>query len=114
MDYEQDDLFDQRAQDALAEGHEAAQAAEGAADDEWRKGAVYVIDKMAELGLVFTTDDVMDVLASSNLRTKDNRALGGVVRRAITSKAIVEVGVTRSRRRHGARIPVYQGAAHVS
>ena len=97
--------------DALMEANEAIQQVDEHADERWKAAAEAMVESRA-IGMAdFTTDDVMDDLATLPVSTHDGRALGPVMRRAIRSGQIVEVGMTRSRRRHGARIPIYRGAS---
>ena len=79
------------------------------ADHAWITEAEILMRYRASLGVDFTTDEVMEDLESSAVGTHDPRALGSVVRKLLREKVIVEVGMTRSRRRHAARIPVYCG-----
>lgn len=80
------------------------------ADQDWLAMADILLRQAARLGIDFTTDEVMEQLAASGVTTHEPRALGGVVRRLIRSGVIVQVGWTRSRRRHSSPIPVYCGA----
>lgn len=96
---------------AAQEAKQAIAAVDLNAADEWKRTAAYVVARFADDGRQFTTDDVMLELEQTSVRTHDARALGPVMQRAIRSGLIAEVGMTKSRRRHGARIPVYAGAA---
>lgn len=95
--------------DALAEADEAIARVEQHADEDWMMFARAALWKRAQSQTDFTTDDIMEDISLHNVTTHDARALGPVVRRALRSGTISEVGMTRSRRRHGARIPVYRG-----
>lgn len=81
-----------------------------AADPEWWAAATGILWDMCSGGADFTTDEVMEALEELGVATHDSRALGGVVRRFLNKGLMVEVGTTKSRRRHGARIPIYAGA----
>lgn len=95
--------------DAMAAADEAIKRVDDNADEGWKRAAERVVWEWSQSSSHFTTDDVMDSLEGLGVTTHDNRALGPVMRRMIRSKTIHEVGMTRSRRRHGARIPVYAG-----
>lgn len=95
--------------DALQQADEAIERVEKNADPEWMEAATRAVWERSRLGETFTTDEVMEDLESVNVSTHDARALGPVIRKAIKRGMITEVGMTRSRRRHGTRIPIYQG-----
>lgn len=95
--------------DAFAAADEAIKRVDENADEGWKRAAERSVWEWSQTGSHFTTDDVMDSLAALGVTTHDNRALGPVMRRMIRNNTIIEVGMTRSRRRHGARIPVYAG-----
>ena len=97
--------------DTMAAADEAIQRVDENADEGWKRAATQVVWDWSRTTSHFTTDDVMDSLDGLGVKTHDNRALGPVMRRMIRSNVITEVGMTRSRRRHGARIPVYAGAS---
>ena len=97
--------------EAFEEADNAIQRVDEHADNRWKAAAEAVVLSRAASEQPFTTDDVMDDLADLPVSTHDGRALGPVMRRAVRSNNIHEVGMTRSRRRHGARIPIYQGGA---
>lgn len=80
------------------------------ADSSWLDHAEAVIRHNARLGIDFTTDEVMEEMQRSPFITHEPRALGGVVRRLIREGVMVQVGFTKSRRRHSTPIPVYCGA----
>lgn len=79
------------------------------ADEEWKRTALFIFKHLSHSHEPFTTDEVMLELDKYGLSTHDARALGGVTRKALSNGWMSEVGMTKSRRRHGARIPVYQG-----
>lgn len=90
---------------------EAIKRGSKAADPAWVSAAHDVMWERCRAGREFTTDEVMESLEELGVETHDSRALGGVVRRFLNKGLIREVGTTKSRRRHGARIPVYVGAS---
>ena len=96
--------------DALAEADQAIQRVDDNASERWKSAAEAIVLSRAATQQPFTTDDVMEDLATLSVSTHDSRALGPVIRRAVRKNVLVEVGMTRSRRRHGARIPIYSGA----
>lgn len=95
--------------DALAAADAAIKQVDENADEGWKRAAERSVWEWSQTGSHFTTDDVMDSIDALGVKTHDNRALGPVMRRMIRSNVIEEVGMTRSRRRHGARIPIYAG-----
>lgn len=95
--------------DALAAADEAIRIVDANADEGWKRAATQIVWEFAQMRDGFTTDDVMEGLDDMGVVTHDNRALGPVMRRMIRSGIICEIGMTRSRRRHGARIPIYAG-----
>ena len=97
--------------EAIEEADKAIQQVDEHADERWKAAAEAVVFSRACSSEPFTTDDVMDDLAVLPVTTHDGRALGPVMRRAVRSNQIHEISMTRSRRRHGARIPVYQGSS---
>ena len=99
--------------DALAAADEAIQRVDENADEGWKRAAEQTVWEWSQSARPFTTDDVMESLEALGVTTHDNRALGPVMRRMIRSNTIHEIGMTRSRRRHGARIPIYAGKSFV-
>lgn len=97
--------------DALAAADEAIQRVDENADEGWKRAAARIVWELSQMPGGFTTDDVMEGLDDMGVVTHDNRALGPVMRRMIHKNVIHEIGMTRSRRRHGARIPVYAGGS---
>lgn len=95
--------------DALAAADEAIKRVDDNAEKAWKHAAAEIVWELSKIRSGFTTDDVMEDLDRSGIVTHDNRALGPVMRRMIRSGVIHEIGMTRSRRRHGARIPIYAG-----
>lgn len=95
--------------DAFAEADKAIKQVDENADEGWKRAATQVVWEFAQSSNAFTTDDVMEALEGLGVVTHDNRALGPVMRRMIRGRHIREIGMTRSRRRHGARIPIYAG-----
>lgn len=95
--------------DALAAADEAIKRVDENADEGWKRAATQIVWEFAQMPGGFTTDDVMEGLDGMGVVTHDNRALGPVMRRMIRGGHIQEIGMTRSRRRHGARIPIYAG-----
>ena len=93
---------DSQAQDAIKRGSRNA-------DPQWVQAATWVLNRLIASRAEFTTDEVMEGIDYVGATTHDARALGGVVQKALRSGRMVEVGMTKSRRRHGARIPVYRG-----
>lgn len=98
-------------EEAIAAADEAIARVDEHADIDWKATATEAVRVLSLAGSEFTTDDVMEHLERMGAHTHDNRALGPVIRRAVRSNEIREVGMTRSRRRHGARIPIYKGVA---
>ena len=82
-----------------------------AADPAWIDAAGEIMWERYRSGREFTTDEVMEALEELGVETHDSRALGGVVLRFLNKGLIHEVGTAKSRRRHGARIPVYVGTS---
>lgn len=97
--------------DALVAADEAIKRVDQNADEGWKRAAAQVVWEFAKMPGGFTTDDVMEALDGMGVVTHDNRALGPVIRRMTRKNVIHEIGMTRSRRRHGARIPVYAGVS---
>lgn len=97
--------------DALAAADEAIARVDANADEGWKRAASQAVWERSQGVYSFTTDDVMEDLDALGVVTHDNRALGPVMRRMLTTGVIREIGMTRSRRRHGARIPVYAGTS---
>lgn len=95
--------------DALAAADKAIKQVDENADEGWKRAASNIVWELSTMPEGFTTDDVMELLDNMGVVTHDNRALGPIMRRMIRSNVIREVAMTRSRRRHGARIPVYAG-----
>lgn len=100
--------------DALAAADEAIQRVDRNADEGWKMAATQAVWDRSRMSVPFTTDDIMDDLDNMGVVTHDNRALGPVIRRMINKNVITEISMTRSRRRHGARIPVYAGTRTVT
>ena len=100
--------------DALQAADEAIARVDRNANPDWKEEAARAIWKRSKSGETFTTDEIMEDLAAVGVETHDARALGPVMRRAIRKKIVTEVGMTRSRRRHGARIPVYSGVSDLA
>lgn len=97
--------------ETLAAADAAIQQVDENAEEGWKRAADEAVFLRANMPQPFTTDDIMDDLTDMGIITHDNRALGPVIRRAIRSNTITEIGMTRSRRRHGARIPIYAGTS---
>lgn len=95
--------------EALVAADEAIKRVDENADEGWKRAAAQAVWDRSRLAVSFTTDDVMEDLDNMGVVTHDNRALGPVMRRMLNKGIIHEIGMTRSRRRHGARIPVYAG-----
>lgn len=98
---------------ALIEADEAIGRADRAADDGWRSAAEAVVFDLAGRGRPFTTDDVWFELARRDVgQPREPRALGAVMRRAITGEVVHTTGEwARSKRRHATPIPVYRGSS---
>lgn len=88
---------------------EAVSRGLASANTEWKNTALFIFKHLSHSRDEFTTDEVMLELERYGLSTHDARALGGVTRKALSNGWMTEVGMTKSRRRHGARIPVYMG-----
>ena len=97
--------------DALAAADETIQRGRENADEGWKRAAHRAVWDRARIPQPFTTDDIMEDLDALGVVTHDNRALGAVIRKMLRKGVIFEIGMTRSRRRHGARIPVYSGSS---
>ena len=105
---EQPNLFD-----AMAERDNAIAKVEGNTDSNWLRAAEAAVAMLAKSRVNgFTTDDVWQRLELMGMtgQVHDNRALGPVMRRAATSKIIVDTGrYAQSLRRHCAPIKVWRG-----
>ena len=96
---------------AAQEANTAIKRGSQAADPAWIAAATGIFWDLSRSSAGFTTDEVMEALEELGVETHDSRALGGVVRRFLNRGLITEVGTTKSRRRHGARIPIYVGSS---
>lgn len=96
---------------ARTERDAAVAQVEDAADGAWLIQAGDAIRHLATIGVPFSTDDVWDRLyALAVPAPREPRALGPVVKRALTAGIIQPDGTTQSRRRHAALIRTYVGA----
>jgi hypothetical protein len=99
----------QRVAHARTEAAAAMSKAEHNTDPTWADAAERIIVELARTGRHFTSDDIMDKLTDVETETPDPRALGPIVKRAITRQWIHRTGYEPSRRRHGSPIAVYVG-----
>jgi hypothetical protein len=97
--------------DAEAAADKAIRRGSHAADPAWVAAANQIMWDLCASSVEFTTDEAMEALEELGVETHDPRALGGVVRRFLNKGLMTEVGTTKSRRRHGARIPIYVGSS---
>jgi hypothetical protein len=113
MDYEEMQLWglsDKTPEQAKKETDEAIKRVDAHAQKKWQDEAAHVIWRLARSGETFTTDEVMTTMEASENKTHDPRALGPIIRRAITKKVIHATGdYVKSTRRHSSPIPVYIG-----
>lgn len=96
--------------DARRERDEAMARVDSAADDTWKTAAMETLLRFCQTREPFTTDDVMDDLQRSGYQVREPRALGPVVRRAVTRQWMYRIGYVPSRRRHCSPMPQYRGA----
>jgi len=94
---------------ARTEAATAMRNAERNTDPTWAESAERIILQLAQTGRHFTSDDVMDELTNTDAETPDPRALGPIIKRAITRQWIHRTGYEPSRRRHASPIAVYVG-----
>lgn len=87
----------------------ARQAYENANLD-WKDEALNIVWRLARHKAYFTSDDVMAVLASKDVKTHNSSALGGVMVKARNSGWIRPAGFSTSTRksRHQAPIRVWE------
>jgi hypothetical protein len=71
-------LGEQQAEDAIAR-------AEASADEDWMQTAIEAVELIARFRRFFTTDEVWKVLAESGAATHEPRAMGAVMRQAVTA-----------------------------
>ena len=113
MDYEEMQLWglsDKSPNQARQETEEAMKRADEHANQRWSDECAHVIWRLAKSGDPFTTDEVMTIMAASQYKTHEPRALGPVVNRALRKKVIEPTGdYVKSTRRHSSPIPVYIG-----
>jgi hypothetical protein len=94
---------------AKSEADTAMKNAERNTDPTWAEAAESIIVELARTGRHFTSDDIMEHLTDVESETPDPRALGPIVKRALTRQWIARTGYEPSRRRHGTPIAVYVG-----
>jgi hypothetical protein len=99
----------QRVVQAKTEADTAMRNTEHNTDPTWAQAAERIIVELARTGRHFTSDDIMDYLTDVETETPDPRALGPIVKRAISRQWIHRTGYEPSRRRHGTPIAVYVG-----
>ena len=99
----------QRTAHAKAEADNAMRNAEHNTDPTWSEAAERIIVELARTGRHFTSDDIMEHLTDVESETPDPRALGPIVKRALSRQWIHRTGYEPSRRRHGTPIAVYVG-----
>jgi hypothetical protein len=99
----------QRVVQAKTEADTAMRNTERNTDPTWAQAAERIIVELARTGRHFTSDDIMDHLTDVETETPDPRALGPIVKRAISRQWIHRTGYEPSRRRHGTPIAVYVG-----
>jgi hypothetical protein len=99
----------QRTALAKTEADTAMRNAERNTDPTWAEAAERIIVELARTGRHFTSDDIMENLTDVETETPDPRALGPIVKRALSRQWIHKTGYEPSRRRHGTPIAVYVG-----
>jgi hypothetical protein len=99
----------QRTALAKTEADTAMRNAERNTDPTWAEAAESIIVELARTGRHFTSDDIMEHLTDVETETPDPRALGPIVKRALSRQWIARTGYEPSRRRHGTPIAVYVG-----
>jgi len=99
----------QRTALSKTEADTAMRSAERNTDPTWAQAAERIIVELARTGRHFTSDDIMENLTDVESETPDPRALGPIVKRAISRQWIHRTGYEPSRRRHGTPIAVYVG-----
>lgn len=106
-------LFCAASNDGREAGRVASELAHMAADPEWAEKAWAWIVRKAEAGEMFTADNLVEAVGMPDAH---RNAVGGLIRRASTSKLIQSVGTTQSTRKetHGRLVRVWLGAAWVS
>ncbi len=62
------------------------------ADGTWWAASMRAINHLAKTRATFTADDVLELVEAQGYRTKENRAMGGVMRHAQT-KGIIEIAI---------------------
>lgn len=102
------DAFHRRVAKANAERDRAMSRVNATASHLWKREAARVVKDLAQTGRHFTSDDVMDQIEELDIVT-DPRALGPVMKQALTDGWIVKTGYAPSRRRHSTPINVYVG-----
>ena len=103
-------MSDKTPKEARQETEEAMRRADEHANQRWSDECAHVIWRLAKSGDPFTTDEVMTIMAESQYKTHEPRALGPVVNRALRKKVIKPTGdYVKSTRRHSSPIPVYIG-----
>lgn len=106
------DYIEPTLDEALAQRDEAMGRAERGTDEAWRAEADHAVNTLARGFTTFTADDVWFELARRQVEPpREPRALGPVLRRAISDNRIVWTGVwEQSKRRHGSPVPAYRGS----
>ncbi len=86
---------------------QAILAVEAAANDQWKQAATQAVKTVAARHRYFTTDQVWEELAETGLATRENRAMGAVMRRASIGLVAERTNMTcPSRRRCAHRRPL--------
>jgi hypothetical protein len=96
---------------------EAMERADRHANQEWRRVAALAIRRVAALGVPFTADEVWAVLERTGFSTHDRRALGPLMKAAVSDGLIQPTGAFRPTRRptnHCRPLRVYEpvGGVH--
>lgn len=102
------EAFHRRVAKANAERDRAIGRINASTSKLWKDQATNVVRQLAQTGRHFSSDDVMDEIEKLDIVT-DPRALGPVMRKALTDGWIVKTGYAPSRRRHSTPINVYVG-----
>lgn len=64
------------------------------ANSEWRGMALDSLEQICLTHVTFTVNDVRDLVKWSHLKTHDNRAMGGVIKRGVANKWMEATGKT--------------------
>lgn len=94
----QPDMFSQAKKESYPEivkvTDEAIERGYSHADSEWRAMALDCLHHICLNNETFTVNDVRDIVKMSSLKTQDNRAMGGVIKRGVANKWMEATGKT--------------------